>query len=363
MNRASELQTNRLYDSALVEFQEARRLDSTVAEFEYALASILDTLGRYDDASRFYARARDLDMLRFRASSDFNEVILRQADDSSVFVIDMERVFAENSPHGLIGRSLILEHLHPVLFGYFLMGRAYAVGLARAGIPVEAASWPDPDSLREQELWARRPPTELDERLARRRVELLTSGWPFRTEGAGVSPPTPSDTLGVLSEAVLSGEISWEEACVRAAEMYSRSGDVENARRMYRGIINQIPVNVSPYLRLGSLLNDAGRTGEADSIFRQSLNVERTAIACRALGVIGMNKGDPRGAVPLLVDAVNLSPTNEERASSGYLLALALTRTGNDQAAIERLEWVLRIAPGHGPSRSLHTFLIRKAIK
>src|SRR5437879_415769 len=75
-------------DSALSLFRSAARLDSTNAAVRYRIAQCLDTLGRRAEARKEYINSRDLDELRFRASSDFNDAIRSQCGGPGVYFVD-----------------------------------------------------------------------------------------------------------------------------------------------------------------------------------------------------------------------------------------------------------------------------------
>ncbi len=125
---------NGAFDSALTAFTSATSLFPLHAESHYRRARCLDTLGRWEEARPAYLRARDLDELRFRTSSDFNDVIRSAADGPTTSYADIEKTFADASPRGIIGNDLILEHLHPVAWGNFLIAKAYAGVMRERGL-------------------------------------------------------------------------------------------------------------------------------------------------------------------------------------------------------------------------------------
>ncbi len=85
----------------------------------------------YDQAQILYAKARDLDTIRLRAGTPFNQLLKNLASSyPGVFLVDSEAVFRQASPHGIIGNSLITEHLHPNVRGHELLARTIASYLA-----------------------------------------------------------------------------------------------------------------------------------------------------------------------------------------------------------------------------------------
>jgi tetratricopeptide (TPR) repeat protein len=329
---------------AITHFQKALAIDSLRAETHFHLGQCYEAAGEFSQARRAYISARDDDELRFRASSDFNDMLRAQAHPPSVIVADIEREFMALCPDSLVDTTLILEHLHPNARGSFVMGKVYAGALMRSGISLPSPEWSKRDTVSETRLWEERPLTGVDESCARRRIQILTAGWPFRDHHGEVPDPARDDTLAWIVEAMVRGATTWEQGHVEAAEFFERKGHLSDAAREYRTIINQIPVNVSPYVRLGKLLVELGNAPEAAKIFRVSLGIERTFFATRALGIMELNASRPEGAVPLLSQALALSRT-EDRADVWYLLALAYFRAGQHDLARRELGNLLHEFP------------------
>jgi lysophospholipase L1-like esterase len=85
----------------------------------------LEKNSRLDEARIAYYQAKDLDLLRFRAPEEFNQIIHELAEKFEVSLVPMQSYFENASPNGLIGTNLIHEHVHPNIDGYFLMADAF----------------------------------------------------------------------------------------------------------------------------------------------------------------------------------------------------------------------------------------------
>ena len=341
-------------DSALGNFRSALEYDSLRAETHYLIARCLDSLGQKTEAHEEYAEARDYDQLRFRTSTDFNNVILGMSGRHGVVSLDMERVFRSVSPDSMIGTSLMFEHLHPRAFGYFLLAKAYARAMHDQGLFASAGEWAGADTVSDQELWEARSLTELDERTAERRTEVLTSGWPFKEQFPIVDAPDRGDTLAVLAEKLTSASIGWLEAHETAASYYLSRRDLENAAREYRVIINQLPLlDVQPYLKLARIYLDQQRIDEVGELLRASLQIEPTILAYRALGNIALNSGTPSEAASYYEKTFAFPQSVGEQVENGYLLALAYAQAGRHQEARSQTMKVLGIKPDHMPAVKL----------
>ncbi len=340
-------------DSSALMFQRALAFDTLHAEARYRLAQSLDSSGNTSLALRAYVQARDCDQLRFRTASEFNAMLLSMSNGVSTFVVDMESVFTAHSRDGLIGNDLLLEHLHPNARGYFLMAKAYASVMRSAHLIAPESAWISRDTTHDDRLWNGRPITSLDEWCAQRRTALLTSGWPFKPETAQAPPIDRANQLATIGEEIVTGKKTWEEGHVAAAQYYASIGKITEAEHEYRSLINQFPYNVSAFLLLGQLYMKEGRLEEARVVLTSSLMAERTYFGYRALGGIALEQSKPDSAATLLTHALPLASSIAERSETGYLLAVAYQRKGDNARARTAVENVLRINPQFKPAQNL----------
>jgi tetratricopeptide (TPR) repeat protein len=326
------------------------------AALRYAIARGLDRSGRTREALSEYILARDYDELRFRCTSDFNDAILSAGHAQGAAAVDFEEVFAAHSPDSLIGRSLVLEHLHPNSRGYFLMAKSYASAMCSLGLLASPQEWARRDTIPDESLWLGRPLTDLDSLCAGQRISLLTSGWPFRDSAVAVTPPSGNGLPTIAWKMVL-GSFTWEEGHVAAADWYAARGDTTGALREYRALINQTPMNISPYLRMGKLYADRGDTAKAECVLRQSLAVERSSFALRTLGAIDVMRGQTAPALTLLTEALPLCGNSREIADTRFVIAVAWARAGNRDKALDELDRIFAMIPDHPAGRQLERAL------
>jgi len=339
------------FADALEAFRSALLVDSLHADAHYRTARCLDTLGRKREALLHYTKARDYDLLRFRASSDFNAVLLAMDDDTLITFVDLERKFKVNSPDSLIGNELILEHLHPNARGYFLIAKEYAWKMHWRKLIVHTDDeWNRRDNLDDERMWNERALTALDERCAQRRLTLLTSGWPFRNDPLPDPPIDPNDTLGIIAEQMVRGLITWEQGHVTAAEYYARRNDLASLEGEYKALINQIPFNVSAYLLLGQVYLHQNKNMEAAGILVRSLDVQETSYAYRTLGMLAL---DPPVAINFFLHAQRVAGSMQEKAEAATLLAQAYWRTGDRHRAVSEAQNALVLQPNFAPAQQL----------
>jgi lysophospholipase L1-like esterase len=258
-NRGIAYLLNGLPDSALREFDRAMLLDSLRADLRYQRGKCLDSLKRRQAARIEYEKARDFDMLRFRASSDFNAALDQMDDGKRTFFVDLENTFRAYSPDSLMGNNLFLEHLHPNARGHFLMAKELALHMRRSRILADEKTWEERDHLNDETLWSERPLTELDSLCAERRTRILTSGWPFRPDTKEIPAPTSEDTLGIIAGEMVDGRITWEQGHIAAATLFQGRRQLDKVEKEYKALVNQVPLNATAYLKLQQLYLTQGK--------------------------------------------------------------------------------------------------------
>jgi tetratricopeptide (TPR) repeat protein len=341
-------------DSALIFLRAAAALDSLHAEAHYRLGQCLDRLRRVKEALIEYERARDLDQLRFRMSTDFNLAVQEEASRGGMIFADIERIFAAASPDSIVGKELMFEHLHPRSRGQFLMAMEYARLIRLGGLLGSEQEWESKDTVQDERLWGERNLTEIDERVAARKTEILTSGWPFTPGYPTFTAVAQNDTLGQIAEEYTQGRWNWKQAHEGAANFYERRSEAERAEKEYRVIINQLPLlDVQDYLNLGRLLLERKKWKELRNVLIRSTEIEPTTLAYRALGDLAMQQKNPEEAIGHYEEVLSFSQPPAEQVENGYLLALACSQAGENDRAMEQLREVLEVRPDYKPAVEL----------
>lgn len=266
------------FDTAMKELQMVLQFDSANAAAHYGLAECLDIVGKMKEALIEYKKAKDYDELRFRASSDFNELILLM-EDKNTGVADIEKIFMENSPDSLIGNKLILEHLHPNSYGQFLAAKAFEIVINKMELIKSGPMWITTYTELDSILWIERSVSELDELIAKRRTEYITSAWPFALKDTPVAAINENDTLMQIAESISKNMCGWGDAHLNAIEFYKNRHDWKNLEREYRVMISLLPYDVNSYLSLAALYFEQKRLNDAVRILKKSLSVKKTIFA------------------------------------------------------------------------------------
>lgn len=349
-DRGMELAQADSCDDALLEFNRAARLDDLPAILHFQIADCLVRLNRFPEAQQEFSKARDLDALRFRASEDFTQKIREVGMQFNIPVVPIAAAFAEASPHGIIGSNLMLDHLHPNLRGYFLMAKTFYESLERNHFISKSQT--ERAAPADSVFWRRRGVTELDEELARLRIRVLVSNWPFQSDLQKVTPLHyhPSNFLEQLAYAQWREDISWDAAHMQMAEHYIKTNHPEKAAIEYEALVVSMPYALTPYLRLGLTYLALNRLDAAFNVFEQSLSVKSSAIAQKWLGAISIHKNQTAEGLAYLHQALHLQPNDPETL---YNISVGYAKSGDFASARDFAEKLVQNHPQY-PGAKAH---------
>ncbi|MFN2564192.1 MAG: hypothetical protein ABR499_04185, partial [Gemmatimonadaceae bacterium] len=311
----------------------ASRSDTTADAF-FALGKLFDERGDYARARAYYRSAKERDELRFRAPEGINRIIREEAARSGATVVETQQALERASPGGIVGRSLMLEHVHPNVDGYFLIADAFYESL-RAKRMIGAWTTPIPAVQARQDLLV----TPLDSLIALLRTDRLLSGWPFQPRGASRVPIVdtlrPRTAVERLAQSVLFGNLPWPEAMERLRAEYERAGEPEQALRIARAMAQEYSYSAEP-------LMDAARLALAQHSYEEGMRYVRAANERREteqttalLGLLLLRHGDSEGGLRHLRRASQLAP-RDERLRLTVMAAEALPNLERERARLPR---------------------------
>ncbi len=165
-------------------YQTAIELFPDHAQTHFDLGHVYLAQGHQDKAKRSFTIARDLDILPIRASSEINETIKSVAKETDIILADLETVFQNCDPKSVIGKPMIVEHLHPSNEGYYLIASHLTHIILKEGFLAASKrlNFDDPSLKRELDIG------ELNkEDLVR--LRLMLKIWPFNINNEGYQYP------------------------------------------------------------------------------------------------------------------------------------------------------------------------------
>lgn len=294
-------------------------------------------------AQLLYARARDLDVVRFRAPTEFNLVIDRVSKATGARYVPIAETAAREAPGGVPGNEFFLEHVHPNRIGYATIARVFFESMRDAGFggrPAQLARLRMPaDYFVGMEL------TPFDERVVRHTVQTLITRWPFvpaNRRNDYRRTYRPADLFDSLAFAVSAGA-TWEVAKLRLAAEYERQGRHDLAAAEYRGLTRDAPFFDEPLRLLGRALLAKGDTAEAEGALQRALVLHPATSTANTLALLALRRRDlPRG-IALLKQSLALQANQPDML---HQLSLAYALSGD----VENARWAAlrlrQLAPG-----------------
>ena len=281
------------------------------------------TLARGDSISarEQFTRARDLDIVRFRAPSAFQDVVKRVARETASTYVAAEELISASSAGGIPGADLFLEHVHPNQRGYVLLARAFYEAIAaknflgRTADTSRFAGW--------DTYMSGMRLTDLDHRMAYHTVRTVTTRWPFlpvarQQDYRGTYRPT--DFLDSVAFNISRGGMSWAQGKGMLGEWYARSGDTERAVAEFDGLIRDGPQVEVAYRFAARILLAANQQQRALPYLLKAHSLAPSGFSSYSLGVMAMQQKDPTRGIGLFQQALRLEP---DMPAALYQLSLA----------------------------------------
>jgi lysophospholipase L1-like esterase len=206
--------------------------------------------GKLEEARSLFLKAKELDALRFRAPQEMNNIILQLSHKFNLPLIDIDSIFKASSPDGIVGYNLTVDHLHPNIAGYKMMGKAFLRAMELSNqLPKGKRNQFSDDKIDSISI-AEYPVTKLDSIIAEMKIIILTGEYPFVPKGTpnySLQKYKPKDYIDSTAMAVMKKKILWEEGHVKIADWYFNKGDYSSFRSEMMAIIFERPFNEQFY--------------------------------------------------------------------------------------------------------------------
>ncbi len=303
------------------------------AEKSYQQANTCYAKADFARAKKLYVRAKELDMLRFRAPQAINQVIRKLPHQyPGVFLADAQTLFENQSPHGILGQELLLEHVHPNLYGYALLSETFYQALKRQKIINPEGS----SQLSLNTLLQQMPITPVDSLKGVYEVEMLKEGWPFNppvSTGVKRGRSVEENIAGSL----LAEKLSWNEAMEQLMNYYLKEKNLQGALRVAEAVMLEYSYDPTFYVYAGQFSRQLKKNQQALLYLQKAFELQPNAQLARELFILHLKLDQPERAIPYVEYATIRSFSNTH---TGGLKALLQT--------IVRLKTDLQADPVNG---------------
>ena len=332
-------------DEALAKVDEALAIDNQYAELHFLRGRVLDSLKRHDEAKKAYVAARDQDICPLRALTAMRGILYEVAAERDIPVLDFAALAEKESPQGIPGENLFLDHVHPTVRGHRRLALALVDFLAEQDLIQLSDSW--------GEEAIEKITTKVEQGIDRTR-----QGKAMRNLAQVMSWSGKTDDAYRAAKQAVELAPGDGEAHYLLAMLAEGRGERDVAAEHYRLLVdfdvktNPPPVfYVNAVFRYAGLLSSAGQFDESIIYLEKTLALDSNHPEARqrleetlaARGETLIRSGRPKDAEPKFRRLVELQPRNVDAMNK---LAVALMHSGRPAEAVDQLN----IAAGIDPS-------------
>jgi tetratricopeptide (TPR) repeat protein len=353
------LLTTQRYADAMKSFHSCTQVDSGNADAFYRLGQCCDSLHQYTDAKVFYSKARDLDGLRFRAATDCSEIIRSVATRENAFLTDAEKTFEEASPHGLVGNSLMVEHLHPNIDGYFLLAKSFFQTTFDEDVLVPRSEWRLERNLSDSGFKELSGITDFDLEVGRYRTVQLTNNWPFKTASDPKAIYNIGNKVQEMAVAYVNKSRIWSQSRYELADWFKDNERYFDAEREYYAVWKIVPYYYFPLMEMGDTERLMNRSDSAETLYKRALALQRSPFVYVRLGMLYFDQNKFAESIASFESVFSALANNTETMNireismARFFLGAAYGQSGNIAKAKENLQTAIQIDPNNNQAKQM----------
>ena len=335
------------FSEARSDLDQAATIDDRYAQLHYLRGRVLDALERYEDAKVAYQRALAEDVCPLRALSPIRNIVIEVARERNVPVVDFAALVENESPQGIPGEELFLDHVHPTIDGHRMLALAIVDELARQKLLTPSSDWNDAA------------------------VGRVASGIMKNVDpkAQGVAMRNLSKVFswaGKMEDAYRAAKKALElypgdaETHYQVGNLAQHLGKTDEAVERLRYLVGfdlkpGVSFYVKAHVQLAGILSERGDYAACERVVRKLLTLDPDNAAGRQqwltlLTLQGrqlIQNGKPAEAAEKLGEVVRLQPDNFEVRIQ---LAVSLIRAGDHKAAVPVLNTIIDARPEYLPA-------------
>lgn len=313
--------------------------------------------GNYNIAREFYIKAKDLDALRFRAPEILNETIVNLAEKYKYDVVKIDSLFFAESPNGITGFNIMVDHLHPTNMGYRLIGKEYFNSIINNNLLVDEkidfSRLAKVDSLSDSIY----PFTKLDSTIADLRIRLLVGAYPFVPKGTPnylVQNFKRKNIVDSIAADVISRKFTWKQGHLELADYYFKKNMMTSFKKELDVITADRPYDEEVLGYTAERLISKKLYNEAIPYIVKLYDLRKDLLSAKWLGTIALEAKNYDTSIKYLEIASQLDSTD---AQILYNLSGAYYNKGYNFKTLQTLEKCLRIRPDYPQAQQFYKAL------
>jgi tetratricopeptide (TPR) repeat protein len=313
--------------------------------------------GDYKKARELFIKAKELDALRFRAPEEINNIVRKLSREYGCPVAPVEEDFEAASPEGITGNNLMVDHLHPNLKGYQLMGESYYKTMKEYSL-LPKGSQAISEKTADSTLRVNFPFTRLDSTVSDIRLRILLGSYPFVPKGSPnhlLENLKFNDFVDTLAGLIIDRKTYWEPAHIKAAEYFLRKKQFGAFKKEMNAVIEERPFNETAYGYTAEMLIKANLFRDAIPYLKKLQALKPGAYSTKWLGLLALDGKNYKEALYYLESSLQYAQNDPQ---VWYNLAGVYFNLKNNSKAIEALKRCLAISPGYNAARVFYAQLM-----
>lgn len=258
----------------------------------YNLGRLAWQQGDFGQAKIDFARAKELDALRFRAPDSINAIIRQLCHKyTNAHLVDAKGMFEAHSENHILGDALLIDHVHPNLAGYALLSDAFYNEMKKQ--PLFAVN--KDKEIPFSQLVKSMPITTLDSLTGVDKIFNLKRNWPFSIAsdpvagepaagGLAINGPAAGDTLPVSTEeeklayGIVFHQEHWQDAMSELYDYYIRNKDLVKAKIVLEALVLEHPTEETYYEKTANICGELKDNDNALFYFKKAFSLSPSLI-------------------------------------------------------------------------------------
>lgn len=243
-----------------------------------------------------FIQAKESDALPFRAPEEINEITKRLARIyNNVVFVDVRKALEDYAPGALIGKELMLEHLHPNLKGHYLISVALLESFRQSSFLYQDSNKPDYIIPGFDEL----PLTAVDSLSGEYATQILKLGWPFN-EPQKINSRVEKSLVENMAGGFAVHQMNWEMGMQKLMDDYARKKDWKNALKISESLMLEYPYEYSYYKPTIQLCMEAKEYKKGIKYANRAFSLRQDPIVARDLVIFYLKTDSPDKTIPYL---------------------------------------------------------------
>ena len=286
--------------------------ESTDIIFNKAKEAYVNT--NFNDADSLFRLAKDLDGLRFRAPEKFNKVIHNFSMKYNFNVVNIDSIINSESKNGIAGNELLVDHLHPNLLGYQIIGKSFFEAILKSGLIQEEQS--DLSNYKIDSLVKTNYNfTSYDSSIAEFRIKILKNDWPFTDSKQIIDKKEllkPTTLEEKIAFDVLEGRISRLDGRLKIADFYKNQSRINLYVKEMLALSEEFPTHKYLLNSAAEKLIKSQNYSLVGKLLKQSYRLDPDDFNTKWLGVMSMANNEFDSAIKYLSENIKFNTTDPQ---------------------------------------------------